>query len=116
MEISSIAKALRADITRKISAMKKIATGRILSLLLALCLVVGASIMWQRQQTVQLRDELEQTRMEASELMRLREENRRWREKQIPTAELEALRADHAALPRLRAELEALSKSAGVHP
>ena len=42
------------------------------------------------------------------DLARVRAENERLKERQISTTELEALRADHAALPRLRAELEAL--------
>jgi uncharacterized protein involved in exopolysaccharide biosynthesis len=40
----------------------------------------------------------------------LRAENARLRSGQISEEELERLRADHAALPRLRAEIEALRK------
>ena len=70
----------------------------------------GASLTSQWQQTMSLRAELEVTRMEAIELAHLRAENKRLREQQISAAELQRLRDDHAALPRLRAELEALNK------
>lgn len=57
---------------------------------------------------MELRVALERTKADADELTRLRDENRRLRAQQISSTELERLRSDHAALPRLRAELEAL--------
>ena len=65
----------------------------------------------QREETTRLQVELAALRFELRERGSLRDENTRLRGLQISPAELEALRADHAALPRLRAELEALSKS-----
>ncbi len=56
--------------------------------------------------------EIEHLRAENRDFEPLRAENQRWRGRQISAAELELLRADHAALPRLRAELEALKKGA----
>jgi hypothetical protein len=79
-------------------------------LLIAVLVTAVAGIGWRQRQTAALRDELAAVSRTAHELARLRTENVRLREKQIPAAELEALRADHAALPRLRAEIEALRK------
>ena len=76
----------------------------------ALILAGGVGLAAQRQKTMMLRSELDLARRETGERERLRAENRRLRDGQIPVAELEMLRADHAALPRLRAELEALRK------
>jgi hypothetical protein len=61
-----------------------------------------------------LRTELERSKCNAKEMAHLRAENQRLREKQIPAVDLERLRADHTALPRLRAEIEALNKSSPV--
>lgn len=74
----------------------------------ALVVASGLGLSSQWQKTTQLRGELEQVRFERDEVARLRAENQRLHARQIPAIELEALRADHAALPRLRAELEAL--------
>ena len=63
----------------------------------------GAGLASRWQETMLLRGEIGLLRLDAGELERLRVENQRLREKQIPAAELEVLRADHAALPRLRA-------------
>jgi len=79
--------------------------------LAALVIGGGAVLAMRWQETMLLRSALELARMETADLQRLRADNRRLREKQIPAGELEALRADHAALPRLRAELEALKKA-----
>jgi hypothetical protein len=81
-----------------------------LLLVSALMLGGGALFAVRWQETLTLRSELELARMETAEWERLKAENQRLREKQIPPADLERLRADHAALPRLRAELEALKK------
>ena len=76
--------------------------------------ITGATaigVFLQRAETLQLRAERELGRMEVRDADRLRSENRRLRKTQLPPGELEALRADHAALIRLRAELEALHRS-----
>lgn len=70
----------------------------------------AAGLAWQGKETTVLRSQLESLRAGGGELSRLRDENGRLRDKQIPAVELERLRADHAALPRLRAEIEALRK------
>jgi hypothetical protein len=77
--------------------------------LLALFLLGGGALLLRQwRESMALRVERERAMLGAHELARLRDENRRLREKQISAAELERLRADHAALPRLRAEVEAL--------
>jgi hypothetical protein len=73
---------------------------------------IGLALQWR--QSITLRVELERSRFRAEEMAHLRSENQRLREKQIPAVELERLRADHAALPRLRAEIEALNKPSPV--
>jgi hypothetical protein len=65
---------------------------------------------------VELRTAIGIVRLDVGELSRLKVENQRLRQKQIPAAELAALRADHDALPRLRSELEALTKTAVSNP
>ena len=64
--------------------------------------------------TAELRANLELAREQNDDFSRLQSENRRLKEKQISAAELDRLRADHAALPRLRAEVEALKKAGGA--
>ena len=73
---------------------------------------IGLTLQWRQAMT--LRTELERAKFNAEERAHLRAENQRLREKQISAIELERLRADHAALPRLRAEIEALNKSSPV--
>ncbi|MBL9186801.1 MAG: hypothetical protein JNK23_04935 [Opitutaceae bacterium] len=80
----------------------------------ALVAAGGVGLFSQWRQTLALRAELKLARATMTELEQLREENQRLRARQIPAAELDRLRADHAALPRLRRELEALGKSAEV--
>jgi hypothetical protein len=63
--------------------------------------------------TAELRANLELARAHTDDLGRLQVENRRLKENQISATELERLRADRAALPRLRAEVEALKKAGG---
>lgn len=70
----------------------------------------GKALLAQRQQATLLRVELAAARFDIWELQPLRAENTRLHERQISTVELERLRADHTALPRLRAEFEALNK------
>ena len=67
---------------------------------------VGIGSQWE--DTARLTADLERMRLETRELERLRTENKQLRERQIPATELDSLRADHAALPRLRAEIETL--------
>ena len=76
----------------------------------ALVATVGVFLALQRQETIALRRELAQIRASTADLERLHAENRRLRENRISAAELAMLRADHAALPRLWSELEALTK------
>ena len=78
--------------------------------IVVLVLVGGAAWLWQGQETLVLRESIESAAVEAKQLSQLQAENLRLRAQQIPTAELERLRADHAALPRLRAELEAAKR------
>lgn len=81
-------------------------------LLLGLTVVLGGGkLIAQRRETVQLRAERDRGRHELREWERVVAENSRLRERQIPVAELETLRADRAALPRLRAELDALARA-----
>lgn len=63
---------------------------------------------WQRSEVAALQAERAQARREAEELTRLRAEQVRLRAAQVPAEDLERWRADRAALPRLRAELERL--------
>lgn len=70
----------------------------------------GALVGAQWNQTMLLRTQRDLMQMEASDLTQLKAENQRLRAKQISAKALEALRADHAALPRLRAEIEALNR------
>ena len=71
---------------------------------------VGGLLEAQWRDTVSLRTKLELAHMQKTEWRRLQAENERLRAQQISATELEHLLADHAALPRLRAELEALQK------
>lgn len=75
--------------------------------------VVGAiacGVAFGRMETARLRYELQEQRELGARREELRAENARLRSGQIALEELERLRADHAALPRLRAEIEALRK------
>jgi hypothetical protein len=76
----------------------------------AMAAVVSNGRQWLKR--MELRTAAEIARLETSELSRLEAENRRLRGQQISAEELAALRADHAALPRLRAELAELAKGA----
>jgi hypothetical protein len=79
----------------------------------AILLVVGG-IAYQRSETRVLRLELQDAKRVEAEILQLRKENERLKSRQIPAAELEQLRSDHAALPRLRAELSDLRKRASA--
>ena len=80
------------------------------TVIVGLVLIGGAAGGLQWQETQVLRRSIEIAQEEAKELSQLRAENLRLRARQIPVTELERLRADHAALPRLRAELEAATR------
>ena len=67
---------------------------------------VGGGLGLQRQETNVLRLEIALLRDEQRELARLQAENKRLTAAQPSAVELEALRADHAAVARLRGEIE----------
>ena len=73
-----------------------------------LALGVGAGQAWWR--TAELRAEVRALREQGARIDEVRAENARLRAGQVSAEELDRLRADHAALPRLRAEIEALRK------
>jgi len=90
--------------------MKQHLSFRFVVVISALAVAGGAGLWSQALQTMSLRTELEAARAEVAEWEKLRAENARLRGQQIPAAQLAALRADHAALPQLRAQVEALAK------
>jgi hypothetical protein len=81
----------------------------------ALAVAASYGAAWQHQETAALRTELEVMRLQRAELDQLRAENQRLRQKQIPANELEGLRADHAAIARLRGELATLKTPHGLN-
>ena len=81
----------------------------IVSVVATILLAVG-SIAYQRSESRVLRLELQEAKRAEIEIAQLRKENERLKGRQIPVAELEQLRSDHAALPRLRMELSDLRK------
>jgi len=82
---------------------------RLLSLLLfALTLVAAGAMLLQRQAAAELRGEIALLREEGRELIRLHNENARLVTALPVAARLEAMRADHAAVLRLRSEIEML--------
>ena len=83
---------------------------RFIVLVAAVILIAGSAIAYQRSEDRVLRLELQDAKRAETEIAQLRKENERLKSRQIPTAELERLRSDHAALPRLRAELNDLRK------
>jgi hypothetical protein len=68
----------------------------------------GIGAAWQIRETARLRSELDGLRDGTGGIENLRTENQRLRAQQISAGELELLQADHAVLPRLRAEIEQL--------
>lgn len=80
--------------------------------LLTLALMAGAAFLLQRQQGETLRAELALRRDEQAAVARLRLENARLKAAQPPAADLERLRADRAALARLRSEIDGLTARA----
>ena len=73
---------------------------------LAFVVVAGAAFWLQRQAAADLRDELALLRGDSRELARLRAENQRLTAALPPAVKLEELRADRAAVMRLRSEIE----------
>lgn len=73
-----------------------------------LAAIVGIGLALQRQANQQLRGEAELVREQNHELVALRTERERLTHAQLPASGLEHLRADHAALGRLRDEVDAL--------
>lgn len=68
----------------------------------------GLALWWQRETQAQLRRDLGALSEENHELTRLGEENWRLAATEPTATELDNLRADHAAIPSLRAEIDAM--------
>lgn len=85
-------------------------------LLIGSVLVIGFGSAWfrGRNQIESLGLNLQAVRLAAATAEELRGENERLRARQVSAIELDRMRADHAALSRLRAELEELRKRAGA--
>lgn len=81
-------------------------------LLVGLAASVGAILVSQRLERTALQTELAQVLEEQRERARMLEENRRLTAAQPSAEELARLRADHAAITRLRQEVEALDAQA----
>jgi len=76
----------------------------------------GVVLVLQWRDMATLRIERDFAQDELRQLERLRVENSRLRERSLASAELERLRADHAALPRLRQELDQLARQTAPAP
>ena len=72
--------------------------------------VTGVGFFLQWEESVRLQTAFALGQLELRDAEWLRKENHRLHEAQPSASELEALRADHAALVRLRAEIESLAK------
>lgn len=83
-----------------------------LSVLGLLCAGVALTFIWQRETNETLRAELEALRDQEREHARLMGDNARLLVAQISATELEALRSDHIALGRMRAEVAAAKQRA----
>jgi hypothetical protein len=81
-------------------------------LLTTAALVAGVAWWVQVQEADALRAEVALLRDERSELARVRAENLRLAAEQPPSSEIERLRADRAAILRLRREIETLKAAA----
>lgn len=75
-------------------------------------LVAGASLWIQHQATLAFRSEVDLLRDESRRLAQMRTEHQRLLNAQPSAAELERLRADHAALVRMRNEIEQMQARA----
>ena len=82
-------------------------TGNFFALAL-LALVVGTGLALQRHANEELRGEAEMLREQNREVTRLRDEQKKLLDAQLPADELARLRADHAAVGQLRDEVDAL--------
>lgn len=80
--------------------------------MLTAALVAGVAWWAQAQEEAALRAEVASLRDERNELTRLSAENLRLTAEQPPTTEIERLRADRAAILRLRGEIETLKAAA----
>ena len=80
------------------------------TLFVVLTVFGGTVLAWQWRIGLELQSEADLQQTQTLRIDRLRAENKRLRALQVSAAELEVLRADHAALPRLRAEIEVLRK------
>jgi len=78
----------------------------------AAALVAGASLWIQHQATLAFRSEVDLLRDESRRLAQVRAEHQRLLSAQPPAAELDRLRADHAALVRLRTEIDQMKTRA----
>lgn len=76
--------------------------------LVAVAVAMSIAAWLRHEEAVTLRAEVGLLREDKKELARQRAENRRLKAAQLPAAELAALQADHDAVVRLRAEIEAL--------
>src|SRR5437868_1285268 len=80
----------------------------LVALLVAGAVVAGAALLLQRQAASLLQAEIGLARDESREISRLQAENQKL-SRALPTAEaLTAMRSDHAAVLRLRSEIEKL--------
>lgn len=73
-----------------------------------LAVFAGAAWWLQTQEAEVLRGEIAMLREERGELSKLRDENRQLAAQAMPADEVTRLRADRAAIGRLRAEIETL--------
>lgn len=80
--------------------------------MLALAVVAGAGFALQRQSAALLQQEIIVLRDQERNQARLRADNERLRAEETPKAEVERLRADHAALLRLRTEIDQMKSRA----
>ena len=78
----------------------------------AVVVVVACGLGWQRRAAEVMRAEVERLRGEREAWTHVQAENRRLAEVQVSETELKALRGDHAAVERLRGEIEGLRKRA----
>ncbi len=82
---------------------------RLLSLLLLTAAIAATfGMLLQRKSSAVLREQIALLDADLRELVALREENARLKAAQPEAADVERLRADHAAAMRLRSELNAL--------
>jgi len=70
----------------------------------------GVVLSLQRQSIAKLRVEMKQLSVENKQVERLRIENQKLSAGQVSAIELDRMRDDHAALPRLRSEIQTLKR------